>query len=326
MITRAIPASFHQIWNGPAEQTEAAYTLAMLNILFETGDPRIGQAFHDGTTAALFESIESGSQFEGFTSDELLNARQDLSYAERSFDTAAQHNISLITAAEAAIPEQFADLEAEMPVVLWLRGNPVLLDTMANGVTIAGARAATGYGEHIASEIAQGACDVDLTVVSGGAYGIDGAAHRTAIYTGGKTIWFAASGLTRAYPAGHDALFEKVLEFGLAISEQAPGTSPTRARFLRRNRLLAAATNTTVIVEAGFRSASLQIASAARDLGRVVTAVPGPVTSASSSGTHRLIKWGIARLVTDWEDIAELRDPTTATIRTKAPETESLDG
>jgi len=213
-------------------------------------------------------------------------------------------------------PPGFAAL-ASPPPCLWVRG-PALLDEVAErSVAVVGARAATAYGEHVAGDVSCGLGDRGFAVVSGLAYGIDGAAHRGALASGGVSVGVVAGGLDRAYPAGHDALMSRLAERGAVVSEVPPGSAPTRGRFLQRNRLIAALACGTVVVEAALRSGSLNTARTAALLGRPVGAVPGPVTSASSAGCHALLRDGIAILVTDADEIAELvgrmgQDATTA--------------
>jgi DNA processing protein len=142
--------------------------------------------------------------------------------------------------------------------------------------------------------------------VSGAAYGIDGMAHRAALASGGVTVAVLAGGLDRFYPSGHEALLTRIVESGLVLSEVPPGTPPTKWRFLQRNRLIAALTCATVVLEAGWRSGSLNTAGHAAALGRPLGAVPGPVTSAASAGCHRLIREYDAVLVTNAAEMAEL--------------------
>ena len=169
-----------------------------------------------------------------------------------------------------------------------------------------GARAATGYGEHISMEAASGLVDRGFAVVSGAAYGIDGMAHRAALASHGQTIAFLAGGVDRFYPAGHDALLSKIVESGAVVSELPMSAAASKWRFLMRNRLVAAVTQATVVIEAGWRSGSLNTAGQARELGRPVGAVPGPVSSAASAGCHRLIRDYGATLVTCAEEMADL--------------------
>ena len=173
-------------------------------------------------------------------------------------------------------------------------------------VAIVGARAATGYGEHVATEFAAGLVDRGAVVVSGGAYGIDGAAHRGALANGGRTVAVLAGGLDRLYPAGHDALLRRVADTGLLLAEVPCGTPPTRYRFLQRNRLIAAISDSVVIVEAGARSGSLNTAGHAAEIGRPIGVVPGPITSAASAGCHRLLREFPATCVTNVSEVLEL--------------------
>lgn len=192
------------------------------------------------------------------------------------------------------------------PFALWLRGPLHLSDTTARSAALVGSRAATGYGQHVASELATGLVDRGFTVVSGGAYGIDAAAHRSALAVGGASVAVLACGVDRTYPSGNAALLTRLAQEGVLVSEVPPGTTPTRWRFLERNRLIAALTRGTVVVEAAWRSGALSTADRATRLMRPVGAVPGPVTSAASSGCHRLLRDGGAVCVTSAEEVAEL--------------------
>ena len=180
-------------------------------------------------------------------------------------------------------------------------------------VTITGARAATSYGEHVAAKLASDLANTERVVVAGGAYGIEGAAHRAALASGGDTIAVMANGVDRMYPMGHRELLERVADLGLMVSEVPPGAVPTRHRFLARARLMAALSATTVVVEAGVRSGSMTVARRAHELGRTVGAVPGPVTSATSAGPHNLLQDGLARLVTESADLVSPRGRDSAT-------------
>lgn len=196
-------------------------------------------------------------------------------------------------------PTGLADLGAGEPYVLWVRGATSLLgQPMAEQVTITGARVATAYGTHVAQEFASDLAADEITVVSGGAYGIDAAAHRGALAAGGHTVAVLAGGIDRPYPAGNRELLERIADIGATVSEMPPGATPTRWRFLARNRVMATMSGSTVVVEAGYRSGSLNIASPAHELERTVGAVPGPITRAASAGAHRLIREGIGQLVT----------------------------
>ncbi|MGW0158185.1 DNA-processing protein DprA [Mycobacterium sp. NPDC003323] len=191
------------------------------------------------------------------------------------------------------------------PLVLWAVGPARLDEVAARSAAIVGTRACTAYGEHVTTDLAAGLAERDVAVISGGAYGIDGAAHRSALGVDGVTVAVLACGVDVLYPAGQSSLLHRISGSGLLLSEYPPGERPTRYRFLTRNRLVAALAGATVVVEAGLRSGAANTAAWARVMGRVVGAVPGPVTSAASAGCHVLIK-NKAELITRAEEIVEI--------------------
>ena len=191
------------------------------------------------------------------------------------------------------------------PLALWVWGNRRLDELAERAIGIVGTRAASGYGEHVTAEIAGDLAADGWTVVSGAAFGVDAAAHRAALGVGGVTVAILACGVDRAYPAAHTTMLRRISESGLVVSEYPPGTTPARYRFLARNRLIAALSAGTVVIEAGWRSGARNTAAWARRLGRPVMAVPGPVTSAASQGCHRMIREGEARLVGTARDVVE---------------------
>ena len=191
------------------------------------------------------------------------------------------------------------------PIALWAIGPARLDEVVERSASIVGTRAASSYGEHVAADLAAGLAEHEVTVVSGGAYGIDGVAHRATLAGEGQTVAVLAGGIDVLYPAGHSSLLHRIGNSGLLLTEYPPGVRPARHRFLTRNRLVAALGAATVVVEAGVRSGAANTASWARELGRIVCAVPGPVTSASSMGCHALLRNG-AELVTRAEEIVEL--------------------
>jgi DNA processing protein len=191
------------------------------------------------------------------------------------------------------------------PMVLWAVGPARLDETAQRAAAIVGARAATHYGEQVAADLATGLVQRSVAVVSGSAYGIDGAAHRAALAAEGVTVAVMAGGFDIPYPAGHSGLLHRIARHGLLVTEYPPGVRPARHRFLTRNRLVAALVGAAVVVEAGLRSGAANTAAWARALGRVVGAVPGPVTSSASVGCHALLRAG-AEIVTRAEDIVEL--------------------
>ncbi|MEP6664972.1 MAG: DNA-processing protein DprA [Nocardioidaceae bacterium] len=204
------------------------------------------------------------------------------------------------------------DRRAGPPFGLWVRGAGDLAALTRCSVAIVGARAATAYGEHVAGDLAVGCADRGWNVVSGGAYGIDAAAHRGAIAAGAATVSVLAGGVDRLYPAGNSHLLRRVTAEGVLVSEAAPGCAPSRSRFLVRNRLIAAVTRGTVVVEAALRSGSLNTARWAVDLGRHVMGVPGPVTSMASAGVHEFLRQSGAVLVTAADEVVEHLSPVGA--------------
>jgi DNA processing protein len=195
--------------------------------------------------------------------------------------------------------------QGRAPLVLWALGPARLDETAERAAAVVGTRAATSYGEQVAADLAAGLAEHDVAVVSGGAYGIDGAAHRAALAADGVTVGVLAGGLDIPYPAGHSALLHRIGGDGLLVTEYPPGVRPARHRFLTRNRLVAAFAGAAVVVEAGLRSGAANTAAWARVLGRVVGAVPGPVTSSASTGCHALLRAG-AEVITRAEDIIEV--------------------
>lgn len=204
-------------------------------------------------------------------------------------------------------PVAMDDLGVEAPFCLWVRGDLDVAAACARAVSIVGSRAATSYGERVAFDLADGVSAAGGCVVSGGAYGIDAAAHRGAVARGGPTLVVLAGGVDRAYPAGNARLLESVVAAGGALASEVPPASlPTKSRFLQRNRVIAAAGRATVVVEAAWRSGAMSTAHHAARLLRPVGAVPGPVTSMASAGCHRLLREGVAICVTDAAEVREL--------------------
>jgi DNA processing protein len=192
-----------------------------------------------------------------------------------------------------------------IPHGLWVRG-PVRLDSLSASVAVVGSRAATTYGGQLARDLAFALAEAASPVVSGAAFGIDQAAHRGALAAGGPTVAVLACGVDRAYPKAHAPLLEHLYAHGVVVSETPLGGAPQRIRFLARNRLIAAITRGTVVVEAAVRSGALNTANWASRLNRPVMGVPGPVTSAASGGVHQLIRLHGAELVTNGAEVLEM--------------------
>ena len=267
---------------------------------------------HDGPVEAA-ERVRRGEV--GPALAQRTEARRDVDCAAADLETLARRDGRLLTPDDAEWPHlAFASFggipvrdkpQGRPPLALWLIGPHQLDEVAGRAAAIVGTRAATAYGEHVAADLSAGLAEHDVTIVSGGAYGIDGAAHRAALAADGITVAVLAGGVDVLYPAGHSALLHRIANNGLLISEYPPGVRPARHRFLTRNRLVAALAGATVVVEAGLRSGAASTAAWARALGRVVCAVPGPVTSAASAGCHVLLRSG-AELVTRADEVREI--------------------
>ena len=197
-------------------------------------------------------------------------------------------------------------VELTPPLALWTLGGPPLADAFARAVAVVGSRSASPYGLSVAATLGHGLVGSGWAVVSGGAFGIDAAAHRGALAGGGLTIAIVAGGLRHPYPRAHESLFARIGRDGLMVSEFPPDATPQRHRFLVRNRLVAGLTSGTVVVEAGVRSGALATARQGLRMGRTVMAVPGPVTSHESAGVHGLLRSDPeVVLVTRTEEVVE---------------------
>jgi DNA processing protein len=293
---------------------------AALMCAADVGDTTMGRlVMYEGAPAAV-ESIRARTLPPDFVAQELnqerppdLTKRLDAWYARL---TAANPTADLKAGEEFGArfiipgtpewPTQLDQLGPGRPLGLWLRGTADLRFSCLKSVAVVGARAATAYGVHIAAEFGLGLSEAGWTVVSGGAYGVDGAAHRGALAADSPTVVVLASGVDVPYPSGHKDLFEAACDQGTVMSECPPGTHPTRARFLIRNRLIAALSRGTVVVEAALRSGALNTAGHALALNRHLAAVPGPTTSRLSAGCHKLLRERKAVCVTSPEEMIDL--------------------
>jgi DNA protecting protein DprA len=213
-----------------------------------------------------------------------------------------KHYARLITPVDDDWPEQLNDLAAP-PIGLILKGNINALHQ--SSLAIVGTRNPTSYGARIAGEFAAGFADREWAIVSGGAYGIDSFAHKGALIAEGVTVAVVASGIDINYPAGNTRLFAEICESGAMVTEFMPGHKALPNRFLTRNRLIAALSKATLVVEAAFRSGSLRTARDAAEIFRPVMAIPGPINSPTSEGCHRLIGERAAEIVTSVADAVE---------------------
>jgi DNA processing protein len=223
--------------------------------------------------------------------------------ADESLAAIAQSGGVFITPEDLGWPMRVNQL-AIPPLGLIVKGDISILNNPS--LAIVGTRNPTPYGVRLAGDFAAGFVDRQWDIISGGAYGIDTAAHRGALVAEGRTIAVIASGIDVQYPAGNARLFDEICESGAIISEVMPGVTAMPHRFLIRNRLIAALSLSTLVVEAAFRSGSLRTARDAAELLRPVMAIPGPISSPSSEGCHRLIGERAAELVTSVADAMEL--------------------
>lgn len=283
---------------------------AIWTTIAEPGDSNTGQLINTlGAAEALRYVVEDHADTLGDIDVQSIRERTlpriSAEVIQRTFIAATRAGATLITPEHPHWPAGLNDLGPSAPHALWTRGDTAQL-AGASGIAVVGARAATGYGEHMTMELTAGLVERGRTIFSGAAYGIDGMAHRAALASRGNTVAILAGGVDRFYPTGHDGLLTRIAETGVIVSELSCGQAPTKWRFLMRNRLIAAATRATLVVEAGWRSGSLNTAGHASSLGRPLGAVPGPATSAASAGCHRLIREYGATLVTTVEEAAEL--------------------
>ena len=248
---------------------------------------------------------------------ERWRARANISNPHADLQLIKNMGGGLLTPDDPHWPQGFESLQLAAPIALWYRGNASthVLHDPHTLLAIVGSRDATEYGRTITAEISAGLVTKGICIVSGGAYGIDAKAHEAALAenpphgtdpTRPNTIAVMAGGLDRLYPAGNEDLLFRIHRQGLLIAEVAPGTTPSRWRFLQRNRLIAALCAATIVTDARWRSGALSTAHHAAEMGRDVGATPGSIYSANSAGCHRLIREGAATLITDAAEALEL--------------------
>ncbi len=294
----------------------------VLALLVEPGHRDLGALVDQVGPVEALARVEAGAvERQLFESVQVRRerARGDLrGMAEQALEAADRLGAQIVTPEDDEWPWQLADLrlisretssrldrDTLPPICLWLRGGASLRQVTQRSVAVVGARAASAYGNHVSLEFGYGLAERGWCVISGGAYGIDAQAHRGALSAGGLTIAVLACGIDRYYPAAHTSLFESILDSGLLVSEWPPGADPHRHRFLIRNRVIAALAKGTVVVEASARSGAKQTAGRTRALGRSLMAVPGPITSSMSVGTHQIVRELDGRLVTSVPEILE---------------------
>ena len=298
---------------------------AALTYLAEPGDIRLGAVLRvcgpeqalDGIRAACLPGAAMRAAFGSGTAARAAARRAVERWRARlaelpradGLGAFARAGIRLACPGDPEWPSQLAGLGDGQPYALWLRGGADLRFCCLRSVAIVGSRAATAYGSYVAGETAASLAARGWAIISGGAYGVDAAAHRGALGADGVTIAVLACGVDHPYPAGHKDLMDAIAAQGVLVSEWPPGRTPTRLRFLVRNRVIAALATGTLVVEAGARSGALNTARHARDLYRPLMAVPGPVTSDLSAGCHTVIREWHGTLVTSAADVIEFLSP-----------------
>ena len=287
-----------------------------LSKLSEPGGLRLAGLVAELGAVTVYDHLRAERDLGGLYSDVAVRLRG--LDPERDLEDAARRGIRFVVPGDDEWPTSLEDLQGAEPVQrlggaplgLWVRGPLRLDEVCSRSVAVVGSRSATTYGAGVAEEIAATVAQDGVTVVSGAAFGIDQAGHRGALAVTGTTVAVLACGVDRPYPSAHARLLQLIAETGLVVSELPPGCSPTKLRFLARNRLIAALSTGTVVVEAAARSGALNTANWATRVNRVLMGVPGPVTSAQSEGVHELVRTGRAALVTRGQDVLALVSPT----------------
>jgi DNA processing protein len=278
--------------------------LVSLAHVVEPADERIGALVEELGAEAVLDRLKRGrSGLRESSSYQVRLAAFDLSTALAQAD---RIEARIIDRTDREWPSQLNDLGNAQPFAIWVLGAANLRLAALRSVAVVGARASTAYGEAVCRDWCPSLAAQGFTIVSGGAYGIDAAAHRATLDAGGMTICVLACGVDVAYPRGHEALISRIASNGLVISESPPGDEVRRHRFLTRNRVIAALTRGTLVVEAAVRSGTTSTANAAMALNRPVLAVPGPVTSPLSGGCHKLVRDTDAILASRVEDVFEV--------------------
>ena len=264
---------------------------ATLTRIAEPGVRALAERVRDVGAEQTVADVRDGRPLPG-VDVEALRHRLVTADPRRDIDRAAASGARLVCPGDMEWPRALDDLawEGLDCLALWVRGPVSLADIGLRAVGVVGTRVATAYGLLIAQDFAYGLAEREWAVVSGLAFGIDAAAHQGALSAGGCTIAVLACGVDVAYPRGNRALYERICAEGAVISEHPPGAAPQRPRFLVRNRLIAALSAGTVVVEMAVRSGARATATYAARLNRHVMAVPGPVTSAVSAGCHQLLR------------------------------------
>ncbi len=283
----------------------------------EPADRRVGALVRSLGPVEALDRIAAGGS--GLPEESGIRARLAAFDLDSAYESASRVGAQVLYRGSPQWPTQLDDLAESTPFALWVLGAASLRLTALRSIAVVGARAATPYGESVARDWAAHLADAGSTIVSGGAFGIDAAAHRGAMDAGGMTICVVAGGVDVAYPRAHELLLARIADEGLIVSESPLGEGVRRRRFLSRNRIIAALTRATVVVEAALRSGTTATANAAAALNRPVLAVPGPVTSPASAGCHHLIREGGVILASCPEDVLDLVAPVGSPSAREAP-------
>ena len=281
----------------------------IISISGEPGDERVGQ------TVAEFGAVEAVSRWQSGDGAEAMCRSIDrvmnsglIAQAVKSLNSVRGR---FITPNDEEWPSGLDDLDTAAPIGLWCVGAGSLRAITERSLAVVGARSATSYGQRIAHEIGVHGARENVGVVSGAAYGIDAAAHRGSLVGQGQTVAVLACGVDVAYPVAHRGLLSSITDFGVVVSEAPPGSKPHKHRFLIRNRLIAALSQSTVVVEAALRSGSLSTSNWAHVLNRQIWGIPGPITSATSAGVHGAIRDNMMKIATSVEEIfADFKSPS----------------
>jgi len=258
--------------------------------------------------ADVKERILENAYSDTKNSGEKIHSRLKSICGEEVLEEIAKAQGCFITPSDHDWPKQLMELSSP-PIGLIIKGNREAIGELGESISIVGTRNPTSYGTRIAGDFAAGLADRQWLVVSGGAFGIDAAAHKGSLAAEGTTIAILGAGISKSYPSSHEKLFNEICETGLLISEVMPQVPALPFRFLTRNRLIAALSKATLVVEAAYRSGSLRTARDAAEIFRPVMAVPGPINVPTSEGCHRLITERCAELVSSVSDILELVMP-----------------
>ncbi|MFD1721817.1 DNA-processing protein DprA [Amnibacterium endophyticum] len=315
--TRDLAALVGPVRHGRGGTPEEAFARGAWTAIVEPGD---------AVASALIATLGAADALEALLLDappvrdrRLVDAftrwrpRAQPALLREAFAAAARVHARLVLPGDEDWPAGLDDLAEHAPLALWARTGCERVPDLRRSIALVGTRDATSYGRRVTEELGSGLVGRGFAIVSGGAAGIDRGAHQAAIRAGGTTAAIMAGGVDRLYPQGNRDLLERIAVEGVVLSELACGSTPMRQRFLSRNRLIAASSRVTTVVEAGVPSGAINTAAHAGELGRPIAVVPGSIHSSASKGCHKLLREYAAVLVQTAADVAELaRDRDTA--------------